>query len=163
MHETACTCVTLEPGVLRWRGPDRREPRQGEIDALDVDGRRSIDRYIDLHGVWAFTPQDAWVAGERLSYVNGNAIRSGALAHWDGTAWTVEDKAEWPRFRAIWGSTPNDVWAVGPEGLVHRDANGWTPLNLTGLHGNHIWGASQTDAWIVGPGGRTLHLEPEQP
>jgi hypothetical protein len=124
---------------------------------------RSIDRYIDLYGIWAFSPQDAWVAGERLSYVNGNPLRDGALAHWNGTAWTVEDKAEWPRFRAIWGSTPNDVWAVGPEGLAHRDASGWTPLNLAGLSGNHIWGANQLDAWIVGPGGRALHLEPAQP
>jgi len=138
----------LGPSGLLWHGVGTSMTNQ------------SIDRYVDLYGLWAFTPQDVWVTGERLSYVNGSALRHGAFAHWDGATWTVEDKAGWPRFRAIWGSTPQDVWAVGPDGTAHREGTVWSALNAAGLAGNHVWGTGSRDAWLVGPGGRVLHLEP---
>jgi hypothetical protein len=61
---------------------------------------------------------------------------------------------------AIHGSSPDDLWAVGPSGLALHvtDADGDTPTVLrhntqtwTSLHG--VWAANATDAWIVGAQG----------
>ncbi|MBN9161526.1 MAG: hypothetical protein J0I07_11215, partial [Myxococcales bacterium] len=64
---------------------------------------------------------------------------------------------------AVWGTGPNDVWAVGAEGtILHFDGVAWTvsstglgsgqEVNLTG-----IWGSGPNDVWAVG-GNVALHF-----
>jgi hypothetical protein len=71
--------------------------------------------------------------------------------HWDGTAWTrFESGTQWPLF-GIWGSGPNDVWAVGRYGTVlHWDGASWSavPSNTTAeLVG--VWGNGTGELWAA--------------
>ena len=53
--------------------------------------------------------------------------------------------------RSVWGSSPDDVWAVGDFGtVVHWDGSEWkkmvTPLTLSL---NDVWGTSSNDIYIL--------------
>ncbi|MBN1205570.1 MAG: hypothetical protein JXB05_11680 [Myxococcaceae bacterium] len=120
---------------------------------------RPVNTTTELFGVWAATPEDVWTVGEQPFFSDGHATLWGAIAHRDAVGWSSEQRADWPLFRAVWGASATDVWAVGLGGLAHWDGGAWTPLLSEKLTANAIWGASATDAWMVGPGGRVLHLE----
>jgi hypothetical protein len=70
---------------------------------------------------------------------------------------------------AIWGSGPDDVWAVGDGGMtVHWDGASWStvwnpthgpeggPPVVTYVQLTGLWGAAPDDVWAVG-GGALLH------
>ncbi|HEX2866061.1 MAG TPA: hypothetical protein VHO03_03415 [Ignavibacteriales bacterium] len=74
----------------------------------------------------------------------------------------------------IWGSSSNDVWAVGrfynghypTSYIAHYNGYGWTqnysPLFTTGIQGgnlNGIYGLSKDKMWVVGEGLSTIPLE----
>lgn len=88
-----------------------------------------------IQAMWGSGPSDVWGVGDR-----------GAVAHWDGLAWTG-----WPRFYTrgpgggLWGTSATDLW-TGARGL-HRDERGWS---ATGQSGDAVWGTSPTDVWAVG-------------
>ncbi|MDF2692676.1 MAG: Type fimbrial biosis protein PilY1, partial [Labilithrix sp.] len=70
--------------------------------------------------------------------------------------------------RAVWGSGPNDVWAVGELAtIVHWDGQSWTlatsalPLG-TKPDLNGIWGSGPEDVWAVGKG-TALHFTGKKP
>jgi hypothetical protein len=55
-------------------------------------------------------------------------------------------------YRAIWGSSPNDVWAVGDKGIVaHYDGHEWAPApsGTTEENLTSVWGTSPTEVWIA--------------
>ena len=60
---------------------------------------------------------------------------------------------------AVWGSGPNDVWAVGYNMIVHWDGTAWSmsPADVGPLDG--VWGSSRTDVWAVGSAGAILHFD----
>ena len=60
---------------------------------------------------------------------------------------------------SIWGSSGNDVFAVGEGGtILHYNGSAWSPMasgtteNLKG-----IWGSSGSDVFAVGANGVILH------
>jgi len=64
---------------------------------------------------------------------------------------------------AIWGSGPNDIWAVGDgSAAVHWDGRSWTavPFGVELVAGlNAIWGSGPRDVFVVGGGGVILHFD----
>ncbi|KAA3660107.1 MAG: hypothetical protein DWQ10_07430 [Calditrichaeota bacterium] len=65
---------------------------------------------------------------------------------------------------AIWGATPNDVWAVGAGGtqndrLLHFDGEEWTTYTkeIIWCSGNTLFGFSADDVWMGGGGGWLSH------
>ena len=53
--------------------------------------------------------------------------------------------------RAVWGSSPQDVWIVGDGPILHWDGTSMTTfVNPTGRSLHAVWGASATDVWAVG-------------
>jgi hypothetical protein len=66
-----------------------------------------------------------------------------------------------PNLEAIWGSGPNDVWAVGWFGtIMHWDGTTWTRFESGTqwpLFG--IWGSGPNDVWAVGRYGTVLHWD----
>jgi len=52
----------------------------------------------------------------------------------------------------IWGASPTDVFAVGPNAnIVHYDGTAWTPMTSpTQFHWMAVWGASSRDVFAVG-------------
>jgi len=52
---------------------------------------------------------------------------------------------------SVWGSGPNDVWAVAAAGsAIHWDGKDWTPVPVaTGWSLQAIWGTGPNDVWTV--------------
>jgi hypothetical protein len=64
-----------------------------------------------------------------------------------------------PHLRGVWGTGPDDAWAVGVGGLIlHWDGATWSET-ASGTAGDlhAVWAASTSDAWAVGGGGVILH------
>lgn len=131
---------------------------------------------VDLTGVVAFGPADAWAVG----YVgDADGIRTLTL-RWDGTRWTRVPSPN-PSSQRNWltdvsGSSPSDVWAAGSYWnearerrtlLMHWDGASWKTAPSPNVDGkenllNGVAVVSPTDAWAVGSAldasfsGRTL-------
>jgi hypothetical protein len=91
---------------------------------------------------------------------------AGLVMHWDGASWSNAPGTVAPGFAftafGLWGSSNDDVWAVGQywaagEDLFHWDGARWSvaPSDFPG-HGaiapgpNAIWGSGSDDVWAVG-------------
>jgi hypothetical protein len=131
---------------------------------------------VELTGVVAFGPADAWAVG----YVGDTDSIDTLTLHWDGTRWTRMPSPN-PSSQRNWlmdvsGSSPSDVWAAGSYWneagerralLMHWDGNSWKTAPSPNVDGkenllNGVAVVSPTDAWAVGSAldasfsGRTL-------
>lgn len=66
--------------------------------------------------------------------------------------------------KAVWGTSANDVWAVGLGGaILHSDGVRWSvSASTTKAMLNGVWGTSSSDVWAVGgdsAGGVMLHYD----
>jgi len=109
----------------------------------------------DLLGVWAASGSNAF------------AVSAGSIFHLTGGSWSRQASApDGASLRYIWGSSPNDVFAVGAgaEGgtfkdgvILHSNGSGWTAMQppsvgteiAQGFYGS-VWGSSSTDVYAVG-------------
>jgi hypothetical protein len=100
---------------------------------------------MDMHGS---APGDIWIAG------------SIALHHFDGTTWT-DHPLEVETMNAIWSSSPDNVWAVGEDGIaLHFDGAAWQPVTLPTFNIlNAIWGSGPDDIWAAGEDGAMIHYD----
>lgn len=114
-----------------------------------------------LRGVWA-SGDTVWAVGGgdykeefvASTYPAKAMISTGGSQFMQVTI-PVSDKI----LRAIWGTDPTNVWAVGDEGTVLKwDGMKWTvvPTNVI-FSLRAIWGRSATDFYIAGTGGAILH------
>jgi cysteine-rich repeat protein len=112
-----------------------------------------------LHAVWAAGPTDAWAGGDGgLFHYDGtswtrrddsptypNIIRgiwgfasndvyavgrSGTIVHFDGFAWMSVSSPTASDLKAVWGSSPTDLWVTGNtsvgDATFHYDGHSWT-------------------------------------
>jgi hypothetical protein len=155
--------VGFDPFHLRWPAP-----------IVHWSGTEwTLSRFPDmvLESVWGSGPDDVWAVGARGP--------RRAILHYDGTAWSLAQGGALDVPDAsienandslddIWGTGPNDVWAVGStctncdaaedvasvctDVLLHYDGTAWsqsfTQLGL--LFG--VWGTGPCDIWAVGMG-----------
>jgi hypothetical protein len=116
-----------------------------------------------LRGIWGSGPNDVYVVGGR-SAGGGNAEETGVyvIIHYDGTSWTTMSSGTAYQFlENVWGSGPNDVFAVGADGtILHYDGTTWTEVaaGITGHWLYGVWGSASNDVFAVGDGGTILHL-----
>lgn len=118
-----------------------------------------------LYGVWGSSKNDVFVVGCGESIPTGNnyyRIRGG-IFHYDGSKWSEmssfdDEFLEGINLHAVWGSSRNDVYAVGSGWtMLHYDGIEWCQIE-SGLYGdeapNHgfwgIWGSSANDIYAVG-------------
>lgn len=81
----------------------------------------------------------------------------------NGDRWVIVDSGTTADLRAISGTSPDDLWAVGDRGtILHWNGSAWraatTPMPSVSLTG--VWAVSTTDVWVVGAEGgdaRVLH------
>ncbi len=79
----------------------------------------------------------------------------------DSVAWVKMDTSITDDLRGIWGSSLDNIFAVGEQGVILRyDGNLWTKMPaVTFYHLNGIWGSSDTNVFAVGMGGVILHYD----
>jgi hypothetical protein len=106
-----------------------------------------------LWGIWGTADDDMWAVGGNIP--GDEPI----LAHWDGSAWTLEDipplDRELDALFKVWGTGPDHVFAVGHRGVIlHYDGSGWVQqLAGTSVDLISLWGSGPDD--IVAVGGRS--------
>jgi hypothetical protein len=120
---------------------------------------------------------DVWGSGSTDVY----AVGSGVLAHWDGASWGTWDGSRWitwgpggpanagpaggpgsGSFESVWGSGPDDVYAVGsgwdPNGhgglMSHWNGQSWfqvaDPVLQTTSNMTSVWGTGPGDVFVAG-------------
>ena len=110
----------------------------------------AIDYFeADLHGIFGISENDIWAVGNNLSGGNWDAL----VAHYDGVEWkTKEEFIGMPSLSSVWGSSSDDVFAVGGNGtILHYDGNSWSQMESgTNRHLTDVWGFGANDVYAVG-------------
>lgn len=102
------------------------------------------------YGIFGFSEASIFVVGE--------SSNRDMVAIWNGTQWT-EYRSEYFLARgdtvyplySVWGSSPEDVWAVGDKGtIIHWDGIQWEKVDV-GITKRitAIWGTSKDDIYVV--------------
>ncbi|MBX3188015.1 MAG: hypothetical protein KF819_13415 [Labilithrix sp.] len=119
-----------------------------------------------VRAIWGSSASDVWMSADNSPEI---AWMRGLLLHrtpGDGGApgaWTSVDSQSAHVLASIWGSSANDVWAVGSLGTIRHWAAGATRWAITpsptsaDLHG--VWGSGPSDVWAVGDEGTILHYD----
>ena len=99
---------------------------------------------------------NSWGQGENVVLVG-----DGAKAFHKTATWNEETTPITQNLQAVWGSSTNDIWAVGLLGKIIRwNGSTWQEFpsptfdNLTA-----IWGRGPNDVFAVGAGGVMLHFD----
>ncbi len=116
-----------------------------------------------LYRVWGTSWDDLYAAGE------------GLIWHFNGQTWrrvfsmVSDDGEELVRFRGIWGTGPNNIYAVGyideyPDNvhvIVHYDGSEWSIVYQTSGEGElvDIWGSGPDDIFVAATDGGMLHYD----
>jgi hypothetical protein len=128
---------------------------------------------IELTGVVALAPDDAWAVGfDDILGTNGATTPRTLAEHWDGRSWTVVPSAnvdDGSILVSIAAVSPTDVWAVGASyagygeisrsrALVeHWDGTTWTIVPVPGAHGGQpspgivetVTATRPNDVWVA--------------
>lgn len=102
-----------------------------------------------LTAVWAADAAHAWIVA-----ANGMLLRH------EGGRWSaLPQSAPLSGLRALWGSGPSDVWAVGQGVLLHHDGQRWISLPPVGdMALNAVFGSGATMVRLLGDRGTILRL-----
>ncbi len=142
---------------------------EGVWGASDTDVWAVADDAIAhlVGGVWQdvpFTFPSSCFGGCRLYVIwgpgNGTYYTSGAggaLGYYDGNSWTFSYPFGGAEIDSIFGSGPNDVWAVGPGVAFHKTGATWQPLSFQQPSPIHYGGTIDAGvALVVGERGAWL-------
>ena len=85
----------------------------------------------------------------------------GAILHYDGSSWSLVASGTTSSLKAVWGSSANDVYAVGENGtILHYDGESWSEMNYSTSESlSDLWGSSSTDIFVVGSSGTIIHYD----
>ncbi|MDH5491402.1 MAG: hypothetical protein OEY14_05560, partial [Myxococcales bacterium] len=139
-------------------------PTRGLIMHYDGERFSELALGIDvplLNWCHGFGPSDVTVVGN-----------AGTVLHFDGSAWSQQPTPTDQDLWGVWGSAPDDLWAVGGKGLLegqatilHFDGSSWQAETLPVLARPRVyaffkvWGSSASDVWVVGQRGAVLHYD----
>lgn len=104
-----------------------------------------------VYAVWGWAPGSFFTGGPSI------------IDRYEGGAWVSGQHFMNSIFYGLWGSSAEDVWAVGvtPMGMVpslfHWDGVAWHSADAPGAGPlAAVWGAAADDVWAVGGGGVIL-------
>lgn len=126
--------------------------------------------HTDHFGPWAWilrnisSPENVYglylVSANPISF--WTAADDGSLRYsFDGLIWPRQNGAPLTPMRDIWGSSSDDVYAVGDGGVIHHLAKlhaAFAPQGSgTTRRLDAVWGSSASDVYAVGEAGTILH------
>ncbi len=92
-----------------------------------------------LWAVWGSSSSDVWIVGD-----------GGWVLHWNGTAYDMVQQLDpTVEFAWVWGTGPDNVYALGGSRLYHYDGVSWKRAG--GVVDNPLrsgWGTADGDIWI---------------
>jgi hypothetical protein len=151
---------TVADGGTSWEGmPIAPSTQSGSIRSFW--GSRSGE-------VWAVGGDDREIRdtdGTMKIVSFGRTFHAQSTQPGDGGApdWTEFDSQTTAILYGVWGSSADDVWAVGRRGTIRRWTTGatrWAPVaSPTSAHLRAVWGSGPNDVWAVGDYGTILHFD----
>lgn len=101
-----------------------------------------------LFSIYGFEKNDIWVCGYWRVDDNAYAL----ISHWDGVEWRTWKFNEFPGLNSIWGTSSQNMYAVGTEGtILHYNGNAWQKMS-SGITEElrEIWGINDREIYAVG-------------
>lgn len=135
-------CIVVE---LRGDGQVRWNRRFFVEEKCDVDNANLLRLHRELNDWGKSTPDEAKSPGTTAP----PSSKAGEQpCNEDG--WCVVANDDSLDTRDVWGSGPNDIWAVGGDVARHWDGKAWTRMNFSGLKGTvaSIGGSGPDDIWL---------------
>jgi hypothetical protein len=113
------------------------------------------DPAANFEAVWGSGVADVFAVGNQGTVAGSE----GTIAHWDGRSWAQMPWSTTQELRGVWGTEPNDVYAVGTEGaIVHWDGRSWSAMSSgTTTTLNAVGGTGPNDVYAVGYDGTIVH------
>ncbi len=135
------------------------------------------DQPWNLYDIWTAEGADVYAVGEEWNFTP-DTIPTGIIARFDGMTWDSERFDYFIKFTGVWGSAPNDIYAVGVVNnrddedpwlnplsrgtILHFDGTAWNLLAdiqgeyppFTGVHGT-----SADDVYVSGENGTILKYD----
>jgi hypothetical protein len=107
---------------------------------------------------WGGSMQGAYAAGASAWLEQAGKHAPGGLFQFTGSrVWQLVDSRT---FTAVWGSSPEDVYAVGPAGVAHSLGGGpFVNEPSAGTEVVSVWGSGATDVYVttMSDAGAILH------
>lgn len=140
-------------------------------------GFKMIEGTPTVYSYWGSSATDVWMAADNRVYASSER---GLIMHGtprpdpkpsDDPYSTVEDPLIWAKvdsqsnltLESIWGSSKDDIWAVGGNGAIRNYKTGDVRFEkiesgtIANLHA--VWGSGPNDIWAVGDTGTILHYD----
>lgn len=102
----------------------------------------------DLNTIYGFDEKDIWTAG--FGRVDNNVYA--LIAHWNGKWWDTWRLKEYPQISALWGTSSNNIYAVGSNGtILHFNGSVWQKIESgTSLYLTNIFGFENGHFFVCG-------------
>ncbi len=160
------TCTRQASGCTDWDEP--LSCMRGSACSGDRCVEQCVDQCAEGAGKCSpsgavtceLTPLGCTVWGVPLTCGEEQLCHNGDCVSADRLLWVNFPSPTEQDLRDVWGSAPDDVWAVGKYGtIVHWDGQRWQ-LAETGFVGDvvAIWGSSSTRVFAVTSDGKVLHF-----
>lgn len=126
-------------------------------DGNNWSAQFDADHFDQITGIWGFSPTDVFAV------TTNSSTGKGRIYHFDGNNWTqqLETNTNGEQFKAVWGSSSSNVFAVGDNGIIfYYNGVNWSQQN-SGVNTffRAIWGSSATDVFAIGGNGVILHFD----
>jgi hypothetical protein len=139
--------------ILRQAGVGDDQPRglAGTApDNLWISTQAGALQQFTGGGTWntvgASTFTRGWGTGPSdMYFADGTQIE-----HWDGLAVSIVAQTGGSQLSGVWGSSTDDVWAVGEITLHWSGGTKWVNAGGLGFVAEDVWGWGPDDVWAVG-------------
>ena len=110
----------------------------------------------DFNALWVSSPTDVYVGG--LPRYPDHP--RGVVLHFDGRSWTEAWTGD-AEIRAMWGSGPRDIFAVGFGRLIlHYDGESWSEVPLSRRYElDTVWGTGPREVYAFSHHDTVLHYD----
>jgi len=119
-----------------------------------------------VRGIWGATADDIWIVADNSAWVKwqlGYTMHGTRPAANKPFTWTSVDSQSAVTLESVWGSSANDVWAVGDLGTIRHvtaAASRWDVVPSPTTQALHsVWGSAPNDIWAVGDDGAIIHFD----
>lgn len=111
-----------------------------------------------LNGIWGTDSGMIFAVGEDLEDEEGKAV----IFIYNGQEWVKMEHNIYDRLYKVWGTSFDNVYAVGEVGLYHYDGQEWISVDCPPMGGYYaIWGTSPSRIFVTGKNG-ILHYNGQE-